>query len=181
MVSPPAPRGRAAARQRPRPGTRAGSRRKRTARGSRCRCCKRGPRGGAGALSAGPRAGRAGGGRGGAPASWARGSELEIYRRTERTEGRVASAQRAESAAAAHRRLYWPSRPRGPASIPPPPTCSRAPPAGPSWQRTRLVGRWGVKSSEHTPPVAGDLRDRCDFTKGGRFCFVRVPIDEKKG
>ena len=114
MVSPPAPRGRAAARQRPRPGTRAGSRRKRTSRGSRCRCCKRGPSGGAGALSAGRRAGRAGGVRSGAPASWARGSELEINRRMERTEGRVTSAQRAISSCRAPQPLLAQpaSRPR---------------------------------------------------------------------
>lgn len=35
--------------------------------------------------------------------------------------------------------------------------------------------------SEHTPTRAGNLRDRRDFAKGGRFYFVRVPIDEKKG
>lgn len=50
----------------------------------------------------------------------------------------------------------------------------------PAGSAPRLVGRWGVKS-EHTPTRAGDLRDRCDFAKGGRFYFVRVPIDEKRG
>ena len=50
----------------------------------------------------------------------------------------------------------------------------------PDGSAPRLVGRWGMKS-EHTPTRAGNLRDRRDFAKGGRFYFVRVPIDEKKG
>ena len=75
----------------------------------------------------------------------------------------------------------------GPVGLPaPPPSRLLQPVRGlpllvPAGSAPRLVGRWGVKSSEHTPPVAGDLRDRCDFAKGGRFYFVRVQIDEKKG
>jgi hypothetical protein len=71
QASPPAPRGRAAVHRRPRPSTRAGSRRKSSRRGLRRRC-RYGSRRGAAARSAGRRADRAGGGRNAALASLSR-------------------------------------------------------------------------------------------------------------
>lgn len=138
VVSPPAPRGRAAARRRPRPGTRAGSGRKRTGLGSRC--CKRGPRVGAGARSAGRRGGRADGGRSAAPASWVRVRAGEPRAsRDSRSEGH------GRPKGGVSRSGVQPPLLAQPASWPrlhPAPSGLTA--GGPCWpQRTAQPGRWG--------------------------------------
>lgn len=137
VVSPPAPRGQAAARRRPRPGTLAGSQQKRTGRWRRRRC-RRGPPRGSAARSAGQGAGRAGGSRSAAPTSQ-RGSSpgRRLAVRTEKTAAEVTGTQRVECSAAARRSLYWPVGPQDPAPRPAPPDMS----AGDPWRPGRATQR----------------------------------------